>query len=41
MNDLPAQGAGIFETKRDRLFRDWAAEGLDPVNTTFLPDLDY
>lgn len=33
--------AGAFEARRDGLFREWAEEGLRPVNTTFLSDLDY
>ena len=32
---------GLFEASRDRLFREWAEEGLQAVNTTFLSDLDY
>lgn len=32
---------GLFEASRDRLLREWAEEGLQAVNTTFLSDLDY
>lgn len=35
------EAAGVFEAKRERLFREWAEEGLEAVNTTFLSDLDY
>jgi hypothetical protein len=32
---------GVFEDRRSSLFDEWTMRGLEPVNTTFLSDLDY
>lgn len=32
---------GDFEERRNRLLEGWSKAGLQPVNTTFLSDLDY